>query len=160
MSTNTKSMTAPLAIVKVGGKPVGKMRNIRLTETIRRGKVIGLGRMNASEVPPLEWEGMMNAGFYLINFDDQALEGALLRKVQTVDEFIDTVLLQDQGITVDILRKVTDFQQANGVIVPKLEVFASIKGCFITREGFDISESQISGRDADFEYITPVIFPQ
>ena len=157
---NTKSMTAPLAIIKVGGKPVGKMRNIRLTENIRRGKVIGLGRLNASELPPLEWDGSLNCGFYLINFDDQAIEGALLRKVQTVDEFIDTVLLQDQGVTIDILRKVTDFQQANGVIVPKLEVFASIKGCFLTREGFDVSESQISGRDADFEYLTPVIFPQ
>jgi hypothetical protein len=157
---NTKTMTAPLAIIKVGGVPVGKMRNIRLTENIRRGKVQGIGSLNPSELPALEWDGQLNCSAYLIDFSTEIAKEALLRTVQTVDQFVDTILLQDNGITIDIMRKVLDQTLANGVKVPKLEVFASIKGCFITREGFDISESQISGRDADFEYITPVIFPQ
>lgn len=156
----SKTMTAPLAIIKVNGVPVGKMKNIRLTENIRRGKVIGLGRLHASELPPLEWDGTLSCSFYLIDFSNEVAKNALLRTVQTVDEFVNTVLLQDTGITIDILRKVKDFRQENGVLVPKTEIFASIQGCFLTREGFDITESQISGRDADFEYITPVIFPQ
>lgn len=156
----TKTMTAPLAIIKVNGVPVGKMKTIRLTENIRRGKVIGLGRLNASEIPPLEWDGTLSCSFYLIDFSEEVAQNALLRTVQTVDEFVDTVLLNDEGVTIDILRKKKGVRQENGAITSELEIFASIQGCFLTREGFDISESQISGRDADFEYLTPVIFPQ
>lgn len=153
-------MTAPLAIIKVGGVPVGKMRNLRLTENIRRGKVLGIGSLNPSELPALEWDGSLNCSAYLIDFSQEIIKDTLFRGVQTVDQFVDTVLLQDNGVTIDVMRKVVDQTLANGVKVPKLERFASIQGCFLTREGFDISESQISGRDADFEYITPVIFPQ
>lgn len=156
----TKTMTAPLAIVRVNGIPVGKMKNIRVTETIRRGKVIGLGNLTASELPALEWDGSMNVGAYLINFSEEVLQGAWPRRVQTIDEFVNTVLLQENGVQVDILRKVRDYTQSNGVIVPRLEIFATIPGCFATREGFDITESQISGRDVDFQYLSPILFPQ
>ena len=152
-------MTAPLAIVKTNGIPVGKMKNIRLTENIRRGAVRGLGTLTPSELPALEWSGSLSCSYYLINFSNEAIQKALFRNVQNIDQFIDTILLQEDGVTIDIMRKVKDFSQANGVIVPKLEIFASIKGAFLTREGFDISENAISGRDADFEYTTPVIYP-
>lgn len=154
-----KTMTAPLAIVKVGGVPIGKMKNIRVTETLRRGKVLGLGALTPSELPALEWDGTMNCGFYLVNFSKQVIQGAWPRAVQTVNEFVDTVLLQEEGVQVDILRKVKDFTQTNGVIVPKYEIFATIVGAFATREGFDITESQISGRDMDFQYLQPILFP-
>lgn len=157
---NTKTMTAPLAIIKVGGVPVGKMKNVRITENIRRGKVLGVGSLTPSELPALEWDGSLNCSAYLIDFSTELAKGALLRKVQTIDQFVDTVLLQDNGITIDIMRKVLDTTLPNGAKVSKLEVFASVGGCFITREGFDISESQISGRDADFEYLTPILYPQ
>ncbi len=153
-------MTAPLAIVKVNGVPVGKMKNIRVTETIRRGKVIGLGSLTPSELPALEWDGNLTAGAYLINFSQEVIQTAWPRAVQSIDEFVNTILLQEEGVQVDILRKVKDFSLANGVIVPKFEVFATIIGCFATREGFDISESQISGRDMDFQYLQPILFPK
>lgn len=154
-----KTMTAPLAIVKTNGVPVGKMKNIRLTETMRRGAVRGLGTYTPSELPALEWSGSLSCSFYLINFSNEAIQRALFRNVQNVEEFVNTILLQEDGVTIDIMRKVKDFSAANGVIVPKLEIFASVKGCFVTREGFDITESQISGRDAEFEYTTPVLYP-
>lgn len=156
----TKTMTAPLAIVKVNGVPVGKMKNLRITETIRRGKVLGLGELVPSEVPALEWDGTLNCGFYLINFSQQVIQGAWPRAVQTIDEFVNTMLLQQEGVQIDIIRKVFGSQASNGVITPNFEVFASIVGCFATREGFDITESQISGRDMDFQYISPILFPQ
>ena len=40
----------------------------------------------------------------------------------------------------------------------KYETFAKVAGAFATREGFDIQEGQISGRDGDFEYLEPVLF--
>ena len=158
----TKVMTAPLAIIKVDGVAIGKMKNIRVNENIRRGRVQGIGELTPQEVPALEWSGTLNAGFYSITFNnqDQLIKTALLRNVSTLQEFVDTVILQEDGIQIDIMKKVKDYQDpATGIIYPLLEVFASIRGAFSTKEGFDINEGQISGRDVDFEYITPVLFP-
>ncbi len=165
-----KSITAPLALIKFNGIVIGKMKNIRLTESIGRGTIRGLGRLTPSEVPATTWDGTMNCGMYLIDFSKamnfienaDPVNGApvLQRRVSTPEEFIDTVLLEEEGVTVDIMRKTKVSQDpSTGIITSGQEIFASIKGCFITREGMDISEAQIGGRDADFVYITPVIFP-
>lgn len=158
----TKVMTAPLAIIKVNGIAIGKMKNIRVNEQIRRGNVRGIGELTPQEVPALEWSGSLSAGFYSITFNnqDQLIKTALLRNVNTLQEFVDTVLLQEDGITIDIMKKVKDYRDPQtGIIYPKLEVFASVRGAFSTKESFDISEGQISGRDVDFEYINPILFP-
>lgn len=157
----TKVLTAPLAIIKVNGIAVGKMKSIRIQETIRRGRVSGLGQLTPDEVPALEWSGTLSCGFYNITFDVSQLPQAIVRKVNTLDEFVDTVLLQEDGVQVDIMRKVRSGipDPITGIIKSKLELFASVKGCFITREGFDIQEGQISGKDADFDYTTPILFP-
>lgn len=156
---NQRTMTAPLAIIKVNGIPVGKMKNIRITETFRRGRVMGLGRLNAEEIPALEWEGTLNCGFYLVDFKNHPIDKAIIRAVNNLDEFIDTVLLEENGVQLDILRKKTLSQNATtGIITPQLEVFATISGAFLTRQGFDISEGQISGMDSDFEYTNPILY--
>jgi len=157
----TKVLTAPLAIIKVGGKAVGKMKNLRITETMRRGRVAGIGQLTPDELPALEWSGSLSCSFYNIDFNKSQLPGAILRKVNTVQEFVDNVLLQEEGVQLDIMRKKAagPANPTSGIIPTDLEVFASVKGAFLTREGFDISEGQISGKDADFEYTTPILFP-
>jgi|GEM_PF-2033069 len=156
-----KVLTAPLAVIKVNGVAVGKMKSIRIQETIRRGRVTGLGMLTPDELPALEWSGTLSCGFYNIAFDKSQLPTAIVRKVNTLDEFVDTVLLQENGVQVDIMKKVPAGppDPVTGIIPSSLEIFASVKGCFITREGFDIQEAQISGKDADFEYTTPILFP-
>lgn len=157
-----KVMTAPLAIIKVNGVAVGKMKNIRVNENIRRGRVQGIGELTASELPALEWSGSLNAGFYSITFNNQdaLIKASLLRNVNNLQEWVDTVLLQEDGIQIDIMKKIKDYQDTTtGIIYPQFELFASVRGAFATKESFDISEGQISGRDVDFEYITPILFP-
>lgn len=156
-----KVMTAPLAIIKVGGVAIGKMKNIRVNESIRRGRVQGIGELTPSELPALEWSGSLNAGFYTIKFNsqDKLTKSAILRNVNNPQEFVDTVLLQEDGVQIDIMKKVKDtVDPATGIITPKFEVFATVKGAFSTKEGFDISEGQISGKDVDFEYLNPILF--
>jgi hypothetical protein len=156
-----KVLTAPLAIIKVNGVAVGKMKNIRIQENIRRGRVSGLGQLTPDELPALEWSGTLSCGFYNITFDVSQLPKAIVRKVNTLDEFVDTVLLQENGVQVDIMKKVAASlpDPVTGIIPSQLQIFASVKGCFITREGFDIQEGQISGKDADFDYTTPILYP-
>lgn len=154
-------MTAPIGIIKVGGIAIGKMKSIRCTENIRRGRVTGIGQLTPDELPALEWSGTLNCGTYAISFDESPIVKALIRKVNTIDEWVNTVLLEENGVQIDIMKKVKNgaADPVTGIILSQLVVFASIKGCFATREGFDISEGQIGGRDCDFEYTTPILYP-
>jgi hypothetical protein len=159
-----KVLTAPLAIIRIGGVAIGKIKNIRITESIQRGTVRGIGRLTPDELPAVAWDGSLNCGMYTIDMSKSlnVLTDAkvLQRVVQSNSEFVDTVLLQEDGLQIDIMRKVVASRDAEtGVVQSELEIFASVKGCFITREGMDITESQISGRDADFVYTNPIIYP-
>lgn len=159
-----KVLTAPLAIIKIGGVAIGKMQNLSFDENINRSPVRGIGNLTPDEVPAVTWDGALTCSQYVIDFSkalNQLSNGnPLQRAVNTLDEFVDTILLQDEGLTIDIMRKVVDTVDATtGVKKSKLEVFASVKGCFLNREGLSVNEGQVSQRNASFQYINPVIYP-
>lgn len=153
-----KVLTAPLAVIKVNGVTVGKMKNIRVTETIRRGRVSGLGELTPCEVPALEWNGTMTSEFYEIKFQETGIPEAIKRIAPSLQAFVDNVLLQEDGVDIVIYKKIRDFVDNNGLIVGQLREHATITGCFIDREGIDIAEGQISGHSQDFTYIEPIMF--
>ena len=155
-------MTAPLAIIQINSVTVGKMKNVRITEQIRRGRVSGLGRLNPSELPALEWSGSLSCSSYSINFNLLAnkIRKGTFRKAGNVDAWANAILLQEDGLEISILRKVKDgeINPETGLVNAKYETFASVKGAFASREGFDVQEGQISGRDTEFEYLEPILF--
>lgn len=165
-----KTMTAPLARIVVphpsgqGTLVIGKMRDIRVTETIRRGRVSGLGELNPHELPALEWNGTLTCRFHFIDLsgadnDASGIPGAMPR-VANLATYISHILLQEEGLQIQILKKVKGTINAQGLIEEneKPQVVATINGAFADRESFDISEGQISGHDQDFTYITPILF--
>ena len=157
-----KVMTAPLAIIQINSVTVGKMKNVRVTEQIRRGRVTGLGTLTPSELPALEWSGSLTCSSYTINFNllaNVAKKGTF-RNANSLEEWANAILLQEDGLEISILRKVKDGQidTETGLVNSKYETFAKVAGAFATREGFDIQEGQISGRDTEFEYLTPILF--
>lgn len=155
-------MTAPLAIIQINSVTVGKMKNVRITESIRRGRVTGLGTLTPSELPALEWQGSLTCSSYTINFNLLAniSKKGTFRNAKTLEEWANALLLQEDGLEIAILRKVKDgeIDAETGVVKSKYETFAKVSGAFATREGFDIQEGQISGRDTEFEYTTPVLY--
>ncbi len=152
-------LTAPLAVIKVNGVTVGKMRNIRVTETIRRGRVSGIGELTPQEIPALEWNGTLTCGFYEVEFETTGIPEGINRTTGSLTAFVDNVLLQENGVDVVIYKKVADEIDPNtGLIQSRLRPHASIQGCFVDREGMDINEGQISGHDQDFTYITPILY--
>lgn len=159
---NTRVMTAPLAIIKINSVTVGKMKNVRITETIRRGRVTGVGRLNPEELPALEWSGSLSCSSYTINFNLLANVSKLgtFRNAATVEEWANAILLQEAGLEISILRKVKDgeIDTETGLVKTKYETFAKVNSAFTTREGFDVQEGQISGRDTDFEYLEPILY--
>lgn len=155
-------MTAPLAIIQINSVTVGKMKNVRITENIRRGRVTGLGTLTPSELPALEWQGSLTCSSYTINFNLLAniSKKGTFRNANSLEEWANALLLQEDGLEIAILRKVKDgeIDAETGVVKSKYETFAKVSGAFATREGFDIQEGQISGRDTEFEYTTPILY--
>lgn len=162
MAKNQRVFTAPLAVIQINSVTVGKMKNVRITENIRRGRVSGLGRLNPEELPALEWTGSLTCSSYTINFNLLAnkLKLGTFRNAGTVEEWANAVLLQEAGLEIAILRKVKDgeIDMETGLVKTKYETFAKVAGAFATREGFDIQEGQISGRDTEFEYTEPILY--
>ena len=154
-----KVLTAPLALIKVQGVTVGLMKNIRCTETIRRGRVSGIGELTPSELAALEWNGTMTCHFYTMKFEETGIPLAIRRKAPSLQAWVDNVLLQEDGVDVTILKKVKDIvNPSTGLIEPEFEEYATISGAFIDRESFDVSEGQVSGQDQDFSYLKPIMF--
>ena len=155
-------MTAPLAIIQINSVTVGKMKNVRITESIRRGRVTGLGTLTPSELPALEWQGSLTCSSYTNNFNLLAniSKKGTFRNANSLEEWANALLLQEDGLEIAILRKVKDgeIDAETGVVKSKYETFAKVSGAFATREGFDIQEGQISGRDTEFEYTTPILY--
>lgn len=159
---NKRVMTAPLAIIQINSVTVGKMKNVRITEQIRRGRVTGLGTLTPSELPALEWSGSLTCSSYTINFNllaNVAKKGTF-RNANSLEEWANAILLQEDGLEISILRKVKDgaIDTETGLVTTKYETFAKVSGAFATREGFDIQEGQISGRDTEFEYTSPILY--
>jgi len=164
-----KTLTAPLALISTpGGKPIGKMRGLRMTETIDRIPVRGIGALVPSELPAVGWSGSLTCDFFTIDLsgvDPQTgdphtrVPGSLARAVPDLAAWVDNVLLQEDGVQLEILKKIKTGVNATtglneGIHVP----FGTIRGCFVNREGFDIQDGQVSGTNQEFMYLTPLIF--
>lgn len=162
MAKKERVFTAPLAVIQINSVTVGKMKNVRITENIRRGRVSGLGRLNPDELPALEWTGSLSCSSYTINFNLLAnkLKKGTFRNAGTIEEWANAILMQEDGLEIAILKKVKDgeIDLETGLVKTKYETFAKVSGAFATREGFDVQEGQISGRDTEFEYTDPILY--
>ena len=121
-----------------------------------------MGRLNPEELPALEWTGSLSCSSYTINFNLLAnkLKKGTFRNAGTIEEWANAILMQEDGLEIAILKKVKDgeIDLETGLVKTKYETFAKVSGAFATREGFDVQEGQISGRDTEFEYTDPILY--
>lgn len=159
-------LTGALAIIKLNGKPIGKMKNVRVSENITRGRVSGIGELTPQELPATQWAGSLSCSFYSVDFFEDGVAGVhgnpdigVTRTAGSVAEWVEHVILQEKGVDLDIFKKVQDaIDGTTGLLKNEVPApFARIEGMFIERDTFDISENGISGRDQDFAYINPII---
>lgn len=154
-----KVFTGALAIIRRNGTPIGRMRNISWTEDIQRGDVRGIGTTLTSEAPALAWSGRGSCSFYEVDFTTTGL-GGIKRAVRTNQEFDDNLMLEGDGLQLDIFKKETDLIDANGLTIPKATPYAVLGQMFIESEGGDITEGAISGHNQSFRYLFPIKKPQ
>ena len=100
-------LTAPLAIIKIKGTVVGKIKNLRIQEQYQRGNVMGIGALISSEKPILGIQCSFSASSYVISVKKLGTidNPFVIRGASTTDQFVDTVLLQDNGVDIYVMKK-------------------------------------------------------
>ena len=163
MASSNKSISAPLALIKMndgmgGLKTIGKMKNIRVTETFRRLDVKGIGQLYPVERPIVDWSGTLTCQSFVVNLQEAGFTGAPNRKTNDPEKFANTLLMNETGVQIFLYKKVKDVVNANGIVETILEEpIAIIQDAFIERESFDLVEGQVMGKDQDFSYLTPIL---
>lgn len=157
MANENKVMHGALAIVRKNGTAIGKMRNVRWTENIGRGEVRGLGTILTSEAPALSWGGSVSCDFYEVDFATTGVPDAIKRNVQTSQEFETQLLLDYDGVQLDIFKKVEDAVDENGLKVAKAIPYVTLAQLLIESDGAEVTEGAISGHNQSFRYLGPAL---
>ena len=102
-----KVLTAPLALIKIGGVTVGKIKNLRVQEQYQRGNVMGIGALISQEKPILGIQCSFTCSSYVISVKKLGSidNPFVLRGASTTDQFVNTVLTQDNGVDIYIMKK-------------------------------------------------------
>lgn len=159
-------LTGAIALIKVEGEVIGKMKSVRCQEQMRRQPVRGIGTIIPSEQAVTEWEGTLSCEFMEIEFQKTGIKNAIRRIFPNIasqvligeTSFEDQLVLDVDGVQVDIFKKVTDVINPDGTIKPKLKPYAIVKKCLIESDSFDISEGSIAGHSQSFKYMTPLTY--
>lgn len=161
-----KVFTGAIALIKSAGEVIGLMKNITCTENIKRVPVRGIGTILASEQAVTEWEGTLTCEFMEVRFNRTGIRNAVRRAFPNIgsqvlnngESFEDQLVLDGEGVQLDIFKKVSDVVDAQGNVRPALIPYASVKNCLIESESFNISEGAIAGHNQSFKYLTPITF--
>jgi hypothetical protein len=157
--TDTRTLTAPLAIIKINRESSGFMRNVRVTETIQRADVKGISNLLTREVPAVGITCSLSCDFFFISLKRPEMRKFLMRD-QGKDILVNTLILGEVPTEIQILRKVGVFDQSGELVIdldtPK--TIASINDFYAETQNFDITENQVSGANISGRYLTPVFF--
>jgi hypothetical protein len=162
-----KVLTGALGIIKVGNVVVGKAKNVRCTESFRRVDVMGIGTLFLSEAPIVGFNGTCSFSQMSISFKKDGLPGAIKRiffniysqAFAGVESFEDQLILDSDGIDMDIYKKVADYiDPTTGAIKPKPQIYVTVRNLLIESDGFDLSEGAVVTRDQQFRYLTPITY--
>ncbi len=159
----TKTLTAPLAIIEINKQAVGKIRNLRIQEQVQRGSVRGIGELLDVEKPIVGMQCTFNCSYALVELKKMGTidHPFLVRGVDSAQQFVDTLLLQDQGVNIHVYRRTPKSISDTGVVTEtgrgKIGV---IYNAYMNSNSIDISDGQIAMSDLSGEYLTPILFQE
>lgn len=162
-------LTGAIALIKSGGKVIGKMKDISYRENTRRSRVGGLGTIFASELPVVEFSATLSCSFMTVDLNQSGIPNAMRRDAPSIESQVinggssleDQLVLDQKGVQIDIFKKVSDvIDPATGLIRPKLKPIGIILQCAIESSDLTISEGQLSGMNQSFQVPRPIIVPK
>jgi hypothetical protein len=163
MAQDKKTLSAPIALIEINGKFVGKMRSIRVQEQIQRGDVRGIGELVSLEKPILAVNCTFSASSAMVSLKKLGTidNPFVKRDVQTSQQFKDTILLRDFGVNIHIYRKVPVAGSIIDGVVTETDKdrVAIIENAFLDSQSFSIDEGNVAMSDISGTYLNPIIDP-
>lgn len=159
VDNKTKVFTAAMAVIKINGVASGFMRALTFTENIQRGEVKGISNLLLQEVPVTGVVCNFTADFFFISLKRPEIR-AFLQRDGGLDQIVDTLILGETPVQLDVYRKVAT-TIVNGIVTgltPEGETIASIKDCYLNSQSWNIQDSAISGTNIGGVYLTPAFF--
>lgn len=170
INPNERALTGAIAIIKVKGQSVGKMRNVRINEAFRRVRVPkGLGSIFADEFALVEWNGTIQCDFIEVDYTRSGIKDAIRRVFgssiysqiasgNNAENFEDQAVLDIEGVDVEVYKKIIDVIDPNTKLIkPQAIPYCTVGGMFIDSDNVTIDEGNISGRNQSFSYLLPVV---
>jgi len=164
-----KVLTGAIAIIKVNGQAVGKMRTVTINENFQRIPVPkGLGSIFDDEMALVKFNGTVSCSQVEIDYRDSGLPGGVRRIFgsniasqiaagNNLQNFEDEAVLDFEGITVDLFKKIQDaIDPATNNIIPGAIPYATIGRMFIESDNVSINEQNVAGRDQTYRFLDPV----
>lgn len=154
------TVTGPVALIKVNGVTIGKIRDVRATETYARGEIRGLGNLEAQEVPVLSHSGTFSVDAFLIDLESSGIKQLLNREVVSPEQFVNTILLNENGIDIYLYKKIPVAVDDTTKLVTEVgeQPIAILRRCFLDSVNFNISEGQVSSHSQTGRFLDPIIF--
>jgi hypothetical protein len=157
-----KTLTAPLAIIEIGGVAVGKIRSLRVTENVQRGDVKGVGTLISVEKPALAINCTFTASSYFVDIRKLGtIDNPFIRRGtgDSVEIFTNTLLLRDSGVNIHLYRKTEKtYDEATKLVTETgKEKIGVIYNAYMDSQSFDINEGSISGSDLSGSYLDPIL---
>lgn len=166
---DNKVLTAPLAIIKFTGTDgvatgaVGKLKNIRVSESFQRGDVKGIGALISSEKPIMAINCTFSASAFFIDLTKFGTEKNPFfanRGSVSLSQFLDSLLFNEKTMSVYLYRPMSVLNTTTGfheTDPDNQELVGTIKNVYLDSYNFDISEGAISGTDLSGTYLEPIL---
>lgn len=154
-----KTLTAPLAVIKINGYASGYMKTVRVTENVQRGEVKGISNLTLQEVPAVGYTCQLTADFFFLSLKRPEIK-ALVNRAGSIAEFVNTLTLGEIPTQIHLYKK-TKITELNGLVTDvdtEGETIGVIKDFYIDSQSFDITENQVSGTNISGRYLTPIVF--
>ena len=157
--SDQKVFTSPMCTFSVNGTVIAHVQNMTFSENIVRANVKGCGDLIYQEFPSLSIICSGSFSYNSVNFRTDGIPDALKRKVGSLQQFVDTLILGEEPITINIFRRKEESKDAKtGLVTCGLENFATIKDFYLENDTWSISNESIATKTQSFRYSTPIIY--
>jgi len=155
MASNTV-LSSPKAIITIGGKAAGYIRNLSCNESIQRADIKGLGNLTSQEKPAVGHTGSWSCDFWFIDFKQPGTM-EMINRVGGLEAFKNTLILGEFPFSISIFKKKATVIDATAKLVLgwDREEILTINECYLDSQNFSIGEGGVASQSCSGSFLQP-----
>ena len=155
----SRVFSAPKAYIEIDGVPAGYVQNLSWSENLQRQSVTGLGALIEQEAPVVSQRNTFNIGTFFISLNEAIIKKVLNREA-SVEEYINTISLDEFTFSIIVYRKTIDSQDKSVKLITEInktgQTVVRLRDCVLDSQNWTIAEGGIAMFNISGRYFTPV----